>query len=192
MKIILLGPPGSGKGIQGELLEQALHIPRLSVGALIRRLVVERSLDGIEAEAHMVKGEAIPAPLYMKIVGRWLLDHPNGFIVDNLVRTYGQLEELKKFQVQHNILFDKAFLLLISEGEARKRLLVRKLSKERPDESSEAIHKRFFTFYSHMGVIVDYFRNFGILEEINAERPVMEVHKAIIDLLDGFTSHDTN
>lgn len=191
MKIILLGPPGSGKGTQGELLERVFHMPRLSVGALIRRLVAERSPEGIEAEAHMVKGEAIPAPLYMKIVGRWLLDHPHGFIVDNLVRTYDQLEELKKFQIQHNILFDKVFLLLISEVESRRRLLVRKFSKKRPDESPEAIHKRFLTFYAHMGVIVEYFRNLDILEEINAERPVMEIHKAIMDRLLGSTLCDT-
>lgn len=190
MKIVLLGPPGSGKGTQGELLQRALHIPRLSVGALIRRLVSERSPVGIEAEAHMVKGEAVPAPLYMEIVGRWLLGHSHGFIVDNLVRTYDQLEELKKFQFQHRIFFDKTFFLLISEGEARRRLSVRKLSKERPDESPEAIHRRFFTFYAHMGVIVEYFRSLNIFEEINAQRPVVEVHKTIMGRLHRFTLHD--
>ena len=183
MNIILLGAPGSGKGTQGELLEHTLHMPRLSVGARIRRLVAEQSPEGIEAESYMLKGEAIPARLYVQIVGTWLLSHRSGFVVDNLVRTYDQLEAFKQFQAIHHVSFDKVFLLIVSEAEARKRLMTRKSAKERPDETPEAIHRRFLTFYAHLGVISEYFRSFGVFEEVDAQRSVIKVHADIMSRL---------
>jgi adenylate kinase len=178
--IVLLGPPGSGKGTQGELLEQTLHLPRLSVGALIRRNVENKTPEGIIAEQYMVKGLAIPADIYISIVGSWLIEHTEGFVVDNLIRTKEQLDAYSAFQAQHPIILTKVFCLRISEDEAKRRLLVRKFVKIRPDETPESLHQRFIVFQTHIPIISKYFMNLGIYEEVDARGSVEHVSSDII------------
>lgn len=181
--IVLLGPPGSGKGTQGEILEHTLHIPRLSVGALIRRHVENNTPEGKIAKEYMVKGLAIPADVYITIVGSWLTEHMGGFVIDNLIRTKEQLDAYIEFQAQHPIILTNAFCLRISEDEAKRRLLIRKFIKTRPDETPESIHQRFMVFQTQIPIISKYFINLGIYEEIDARGSVDQVSLEIMGRL---------
>ena len=182
-RVVFLGVPGSGKGTQGKLLSQDLHIPRLSVGALIRRHFTDKTKEGIEVGEYMLRGEAIPAENYSRMVVPWLLRHQDGFVVDNLVRTQEQLNSFRQFQKKNAFSLTKVFYLHISEDEAKRRLSERKNTKERPDETEEAIHQRFMTFKKSIREIRDYFEQLGIFEAVNADRSAEDIHKDILQSL---------
>lgn len=183
MKIILFGPPGAGKGTQGELLAKKFNLPRLSVGALIRRHYHDKTVLGLKAGKYMLKGHGIPAKILIAMLDEWISEHPDGFVIDNVVRTKEQFDEFTKFQQVQNLFFDRVIYLKISEKEAIKRLTKRIQEKNRPDETESAISKRFRIFYRNMDIIFDYFKNQGIFAEINGEQSVEEVHEEIMEKL---------
>lgn len=169
MRLVLLGLPGSGKGTQGELLARHFHIPRLSVGALIRRHVAGRTPEGAEAESYMVKGLGIPGAVWIQMVKPWLLEHGNGFVVDNLVRTQDQLREYQKFEQDCNFRLTKVLYLKLSQETSFVRLQIRRMKTLRPDETEQAVRARMETFYQNIGPIVAYFQSQGIYAEIKAD-----------------------
>jgi adenylate kinase len=188
MRIILLGPPASGKGTQGELLEKKYHIPRLSVGALIRRHVQEQTPQGKRIGPVMTAGKAIPADVYIELVGEWMLAHKDGFIIDNLIRSRDQLYAFDAFSKKNSFDLDFVFIFRVFENEARRRLHIRKAVKNRQDEHDEAIHERFITFNTSIGEIVGYFSKQHSVYEIDTSGTVEYVHNDIVSIIE---SHKT-
>lgn len=186
MGIILLGSPGAGKGTQGELLAQKLNLPRLSVGAILREALKEKTPQGIEAGKYMKEGLNVPPNLLFEILKVWIKKNKKGFVIDNLPRSKDQLEAFKSFMKDLNIRIDHVFHLNISEAEAVGRLLERavereKTGKRRIDEEKEVIMKRYHAGYlKEIGPILEYFRKEGVLEELDAERSVEEIHRDIL------------
>lgn len=179
MKIVLLGPPGAGKGTQGELIAKKYHLARLSVGALIRKHCDGKTQLGKKAESYMVQGLGIPAEILMQMLEGWFKENPNGFVVDNLIRTKDQLDAFKNFAEKNNFKFDKVIYLKINLDEAVARLDERKRSVVRPDEDEKAMYKRFITFYESMMDIFDYFKSQNIFCEINASQSIEKVFEDI-------------
>ncbi len=183
MRIILLGPPASGKGTQGELLEKKYHLPRLSVGALIRRHINEQTPQGKRIEPFMVAGNAIPADVYIELVGEWMLAHKNGFIIDNLIRSREQLIAFDAFSKKNLFDLDLVFVFRVFEYEARRRLHIRKTMKHRPDGHDEAIHERFVTFNTSIEEIVEYFLKQHIVHEIDTSGSIKSIHAEILSII---------
>src|SRR5579862_6648006 len=92
MRIILLGPPGSGKGTQATRLAQHLAVPHLSTGDMLRDAVAAETSTGMKAKAAMERGELVPDELVVAVVAERILraDAKNGFILDGFPRTVGQ------------------------------------------------------------------------------------------------------
>lgn len=180
MRIVLLGPPGAGKGTQGELLAKKFSLPRLSVGALIRRHSDEKTELGEKAEKYMTQGLGIPADILMQMLAMWFKDNKDGFIIDNLIRTEEQLREFKKFQKSTNFKIDEVIYLDIPLEEAISRLDKRKRETIRPDEDEKAMYKRFITFYESINPILDYFKQQGVLVEVNGNQSIEKVFEEII------------
>lgn len=189
MNIILLGPPGAGKGTQGELLAKKFNLPRLSVGAILRQAFKNKNPQGIEAGKYMAKGLNVPARLLFKVLKPWFRENRAGFIIDNLPRSKEQLDEFKKFVKDNDIRIDKVFHLRVSEKEAIKRLLSRaKHRKERDesriDEDEKVIRQRYRVGYiKDIKPILSFFREQGILVEIGGEKPIMDIHQQILQRL---------
>ncbi len=188
MRIILLGSPASGKGTHGVLLEKKYQLPRLSVGALIRRHVQEQTPQGKRIEPYMVAGKAIPADVYIELVGEWMLEHKDGFIIDNLIRSGEQLYAFDTFSKKNSFTLDFVFIFRVFEYEARRRLHIRKIVKNRPDGSDEAIHERFVTFNTSIGEIVGYFSKQHIVYEIDSSGSIESTHHDIVSII---KSHKT-
>ncbi len=188
MRIILLGPPASGKGTQGELLEKKYHVPRLSVGALIRRHVQEQTPQGKRIEPTMTAGKAIPADTYIDLVGEWMLEHKDGFIIDNLIRSSEQLHAFDTFSKKNSFTLDFVFIFRVFECEARRRLHIRKTVKNRSDGHDEAIHERFVTFNTSISEIVGYFSKQHVLYEIDTSGSIDSTHHNIISIISSHTS----
>lgn len=186
MNIIILGAPGAGKGIQGELLAEKFGLPRLSVGAALRRVWKEGGEKSEKIGQFMLKGLNVPADILFEVLEPWFVSHPEGFVVDNLPRNLDQLEEFKKFLIKNNIKIDKVFHLVISPEESLRRINHRyqerlKAGETRPDEYPEVAKTRMEEGYQkEVKTILDFFEKMGVLVEIDGEKSREKVHQQIL------------
>lgn len=197
MNIILLGPPGAGKGTEGELIAKDLGLERLSIGAMLRKAIEKKDSQGKEIENYIRHGLNVPSNLIQSLFLDWLRQNGKGFIIDNFPRSREQLETLKNLIQNNKVKIDKAIHMYVSEETSLKRLLNRReqRSKEgtqRIDESMETIKNRYRAGYiKDIEEILEYFRGLGVLLEVNAEGTIEEVHKNILNLLKE-APYDTN
>lgn len=188
MKIILLGPPLAGKGTQGQYLAERLNLRRLSVGALIRKLNLQKTPEGIKAGKYMVKGKAIPGELLMSIVIPWLANYKKGFIIDNFIRSHDQLVSYQKYSKKYDFSPDAVINIKLSEPEILSRLSSRieehkKRKIFRPDETIETLKTRLEVYESGISEILKYFRKTTHVIEVEGVGSVLKVHDEIIKKL---------
>lgn len=125
MKLILLGPPGAGKGTQAEVLTQKLNIPAISTGNILRAAVKNKTPIGLKAKEYMDAGKLVPDEVIIGVISERLqeTDCANGFILDGVPRTIPQAESLEKA----GIAFDHVISLEISDSEIVERMAGRRV-----------------------------------------------------------------
>lgn len=189
MIMVIIGPSGSGKGTQAELLSKKLRIPAISMGNLFRRAYEEKTPAGIRAETYWGKGRWVPDSLTFKILKPALDQCKNGFIVDGFPRTFAQIPILEEYLSRRHLRIDRVINLKISDKESIKRLLLRARrdketkGKARSDETAEKIKNRLQEYCRTATPILEHFQKKGILLEINGERPIEEIHHKIMEKL---------
>ena len=172
MKIILIGIQGSGKSTQGNLLSEKLGIPYLSAGHIFRILSKQKTPLGHQVKVVMNAGFLIPDEKTLKIVEEYLEkpQYKKGFILDGFPRT---LTQAQKFKIK----VDKAIYIKISDKEALWRISGREEIRE--DETLMAIRKRIEMFHKFTEPVLDYYKNNGILLEVDGERSVVAINEDI-------------
>ena len=172
MKIILIGIQGSGKSTQGNLLSEKLDIPYLSAGHIFRLLSKQKTPLGHQIKVVMNAGFLIPDEKTLKIVEEYLQkpEYKKGFILDGFPRT---LIQAQKFKIK----LDKAIYIKISDKEALWRISGREEIRE--DETLMAIRKRIEMFHKFTEPVLDYYKNNGILLEVDGERSVIAINEDI-------------
>lgn len=176
MKIIIIGIQGSGKSTQGKILGEKLQVPYLSTGHIFRVLSKEDTPLGKQIKVLMNAGFLIPDEKTLKIVEEYL-DRPeykNGYVLDGFPRT---LVQAQKF----NQAIDKVILLKISDKEALWRISGREEIRE--DETLMAIRKRIELFNKFTEPVLDYYKQKGLLLEVDGEQPIEDIHKEIVEKL---------
>jgi len=172
MKIILIGIQGSGKSTQGNLLSEKLDIPYLSAGHIFRLLSKQKTPLGHQIKVVMNAGFLIPDEKTLQIVEDYLQkpEYKKGFILDGFPRT---LIQAQKFKIK----LDKAIYIKISDKEALWRISGREEIRE--DETLMAIRKRIEMFHKFTEPVLDYYKNNGILLEVDGERSVIAINEDI-------------
>ncbi len=170
MKILLIGPQGSGKSTQGKLLSQFLNIPYISTGDIFRNIASETSQEGKRIKQILQSGQLVDDTTAIELIKKRLTadDCQNGFILDGYPRTLPQEENVK-------INFDKVIYLQIPEDEILKRLLQR----GRVDDTKDSIKKRLELYSLQTQPLLNYYKKQNILIEINAMGEIDDIFQNI-------------
>jgi adenylate kinase len=191
MRLILLGPPGAGKGTQAQRLVEKHGIVQLSTGDMLRAAVKAGSSIGQKAKDIMARGELVPDDVVVAIVAD-RIDQPDGakgFILDGFPRTVPQAEALEATLAQRGLGLDAVIELRVDEGRLleriEKRIAETKARGEpvRADDNPEALKKRLRAYRKQTAPLIDYYGKKGSLKTIDGMAAIPDVAQAIDRIL---------
>ena len=177
MRLILIGPPGAGKGTQAQRLVEFLHVPHLSTGDMLREAISQGTPVGLYAKKFIDAGQLVGDETMVELVGQ-RLDQPDcksGCLLDGFPRTVVQAEKLDEYLRQHQMPLDGVVEMRVDEAEVARRMI----DRGRSDDKPEVIRERLATYLRQTAPVTDYYRQHGLLESIDAMGTVDEVFQRI-------------
>jgi adenylate kinase len=187
MRLVLLGPPGCGKGTQSQRLAEKYGIIPLSTGDMFRAAVEAGTPVGLKARPFMDRGGLVPDDLVLAIVAE-RIDQPdanNGFILDGFPRTVPQAEALDRMLEQKGMKLDAVIQLKVDEGILHERItkrvrdMIAAGKPLRPDDNPETLEKRIHAYLTQTAPLVPYYSERGLLRTVDGMAPIPEVSAAI-------------
>src|SRR5262245_5909516 len=192
MRLILLGPPGAGKGTQALRLVDQYELVQLSTGEMLRTAVRAATPVGLKAKEIMARGELVPDDVVVAIVADRIEqpDAHNGFILDGFPRTVPQAEALDRLLNQKGLTLDAVIELKVDEGILLKRVenraaeMVARGEPLRPDDNPESLKKRLDAYRAQTALLIDYYARKGVLRTVDGMASIEKVSAAIAAQLD--------
>ncbi len=192
MRLILLGPPGAGKGTQAQRLVEQHGIVQLSTGDMLRAAVKAGTPVGLRAKDVMARGELCPDELVVAIVADRIAepDAHAGFILDGFPRTVPQAQALDRMLADRGLDLDAVIELKVDEAILLKRIETRVAEMAargepvRPDDNPEALKKRLDAYRAQTAPLIDYYSNKGILKTVDGMAPIQKVAHAIAAVME--------
>ncbi len=214
MRIVLLGPPGAGKGTQAQALSKLWGIPQIASGDLLRAAVREDSELGREAASYMDRGQLVPDELVLKLIAERFRkkDARDGFILDGFPRNVMQAEALAKGLERAGLKLDKAVAVKVPDEEIVKRISGRRTCRncaamyhvvfeppakpdvcdkcggelyQREDDAEDTVRERLKVYDVTTRPLLDYYGRLGLLAQVDGMGRPDEVEKRILAALDG-------
>jgi adenylate kinase len=213
VRLVLLGPPGAGKGTQARMLEKRLGVPQVASGDLLRTAVRKKTALGREAKRYMDKGALVPDDLVLKLIEERLSqpDAASGFILDGFPRTVAQAETLdamlKTGGPRH---LDKVIAIMVPDEEIVKRISGRRTCKncgamyhliydpprnqnlcnscngelyQRDDDAEDTVRMRLDVYAATMRPLLEYYERAGLLKQIDGIGRPEEIQQRILEAL---------
>jgi adenylate kinase len=192
MILILLGPPGAGKGTQAQRLAEQFGIVQLSTGNMLRAAVEARTPVGLKAKDIMTRGELCPDQVVVAIVAD-RIDEPDarsGFILDGFPRTVPQAQALDGMLAERGLALDAVIELKVDET-----ILLQRIEKRvaematrgetlRADDNAEALKQRIAAYRAQTAPLIGYYAGTGLLKSVDGMAPIEKVSAAIAAVLD--------
>jgi adenylate kinase len=214
MNIVFLGPPGAGKGTQAKILIERYGIPQISTGDMLREHRAKGTELGKKAQEYMDKGQLVPDEIILGMVKKRLSqpDCQKGFILDGFPRTVAQAEALDKLLSEMGKKLDFALALIVPDDLLVERLTGRRTCKicgmmyhikykppkvegkcdvcggelyQRPDDNEETVRNRLKVYHEQTAPLIEYYKNKGILREIDGSKSIEEITQHLISILEG-------
>ncbi len=186
MRLIIMGPPGAGKGTQARFIAARFGIPAISTGDIFRANVSQGTPLGVEAKRYMDAGEYVPDKVTNLMV-RNRIDEPDaepGFLLDGYPRTVTQVEELDGMIEHTGHALDAVVVLTVDQDEIVGRLLHRAQTEGRADDTEEVIRRRQEVYIEQTEPLIEVYRDRELLIEIEGMGEVSEVTVRIFSALD--------
>ncbi len=212
MRLILLGPPGSGKGTQANLLQEKFNIPKISTGDILRAAVKDNTDLGKQAKRFMDKGELVPDEIVIGLIKERIVepDCEAGYILDGFPRTILQAEKLEETLAAMDQEIDSVVNLEVDPEELLVRLIGRSTCKncgamfhqtshppkvagvcdecggelyQRPDDNEETIVKRLEVYNKETAPLKDFYREQGKLKSVQGRGGMEDIFSKLCDLV---------
>jgi adenylate kinase len=193
MRVILLGPPGAGKGTQSKRLVQKHGIVQLSTGDMLRAVVAIGTPVGLRAKSIMEAGRLVPDEVVVAIVAE-RIDQPDakrGFVLDGFPRTVPQAQALDRLLAERGLKLDGVIELKVDEGILIKRIesrvaeMTARGENLRTDDNPEVLKGRLEAYRAQTAPLADYYAAKGMLRTVDGMAPIAQVSAAIDRLLAG-------
>lgn len=194
MRLILLGPPGAGKGTQATRIAERFAIPQLSTGDMLREAVASETALGSRVKHIMDRGELVPDDAVIAVVA-YRMDHSdaaNGFVLDGFPRTVTQAEALDRELAARGIGLDAVLELEVDEDVLLVRIRGRadetgnKGQPVRPDDNPEVFKTRLKAYREQTAPVTEYYRSQGLLNIVDGLQPVDVVTEELAAVLSAF------
>jgi adenylate kinase len=187
MKLLLIGPPGAGKGTQASKLSEVFGIPAISTGDIFRANVKNETPLGLEAKSYMDRGAYVPDDLTNKLV-RDRLQNPdcaNGFLLDGYPRTADQVNELDDILRETNSSLDAVIQLTADTDEVVKRLAKRAIEQGRSDDTEDVIRNRMAVYEDQTAPLISMYAARGSLIMVDGLGEIEAVTSRIVEALNA-------
>lgn len=185
MNIILLGPPGAGKGTQAQVLVENHGLVQLSTGDMLRAAVASGSELGQQAKAVMDAGKLMPDDIMVQIISDRISepDCENGFILDGFPRTTAQAEALDKMLEQKGLPLNHVIEISVNDSVLIDRINARVAqtpeAERRDDDNAETLKHRLEVYHEQTAPILPYYEGRGMLKKVDGMKSIEEVSKQI-------------
>src|SRR5271167_1189266 len=214
MRLVLLGPPGAGKGTQAQALSALWGIPQIASGDLLRAVVREDSELGREAASYMNGGQLVPDEFVLKLIAERFRkkDASSGFILDGFPRNVMQAEALGQRLDRAGLKLDKVVAVMLPDDEILERITGRRTCRncaamyhvvfeppakpgicdkcggelyQRDDDSEDTVRERIKVYHAATQPLLDYYRRLGLLAEVDGVGRPDDVAKRVLSSLKG-------
>jgi adenylate kinase len=184
-RLLLIGPPGAGKGTQAAKLAEAFNIPAISTGDIFRENVKNETALGKQAKAFMDRGEYVPDSLTNALVRDRLSwdDAKEGFLLDGYPRTSDQVEELDRILASDGESLSAVVQITADTDEVVRRLLNRAIEQGRTDDTEDVIRHRLDVYAEQTAPLIDVFSNRQLVVEVDGLGAVEIVTARILEAL---------
>ncbi|MDO9098988.1 MAG: adenylate kinase [Candidatus Methanoperedens sp.] len=214
MNIILLGPPGAGKGTQAKKISEYFSLPHISTGDILRENISNNTSLGLKAKSYMSRGELVPDELLITIIKDRLSrkDCSEGFMLDGYPRTIPQADALQMILTESGKKLDVVLNISVGDEELVKRLSGRRMCKcgasyhvsfnppkkdgvcdvckeklyQRDDDKAEAVQNRLDVYKKQTQPLIDYYDKKGILRTIDGVNDIPKIFEDIKEVLEQY------
>ncbi|MEA3424380.1 MAG: adenylate kinase [Bacillota bacterium] len=212
MKLVLLGPPGAGKGTQAASIVEKYNVPHISTGDIFRKNLKEGTKLGLEAKGYMDRGELVPDSLVVDIVIDRLSndDVVNGYLLDGFPRTVVQAESLNEYLEKNEDSLDFVLNIKVDSNVLIERAVGRRICKncgatyhvkfnqpmiegvcdkcggqlyQRADDNEETVANRIKVYMDETSPLIDYYRKKELLIDIDGQKDILKVFTDIVRIL---------
>lgn len=185
MRIVLMGPPGAGKGTQAAVIAEKLHIPHISTGDIFRSNVGAGTPLGVEAKKYMDAGEYVPDSVTNAMVRDRLAqaDAFNGFLLDGYPRTVDQIRELDDILKSLGQVLDVVVEIIADTDEVVRRLHNRATEQGRSDDTEDVIRRRLEVYAEQTAPLIAVYGDRGLVKRVDGLGAVDEVTARMMALL---------
>lgn len=212
MRLILIGPPGSGKGTQAKLLSDKLGLEHISTGDILREEMAKGTPLGARAKSFVLSGKLVPDDLVNEMVAERFRSRPTKFVMDGYPRTLPQAYSFEQALGQLFLDLNAAVLLKVNDDEIVKRLSGRWICPQckvpyhvqhkppkvpgtcdvchvpltqREDDKEETVRNRLKVYHQQTAELIDHYRRAGKLREVVGHGDIQAIHKKILESLPG-------
>jgi adenylate kinase len=187
MRMLIMGPPGAGKGTQASVIADRLGVPAISTGDIFRANVSQGTPLGVQAKRYMDAGEYVPDEVTNDMVRDRLAepDARDGFLLDGYPRTLAQVDFLDSVLAERDHALERVLELTVDGDEVVDRLLRRALDQGRTDDTEEVVRRRLEVYTEQTAPLLAVYRDRGLLVQVDGLGPVDQVTERALEALEG-------